>query len=56
MIIGMDWLGANGAMVDRERQLVRVQTPSGGERFIHGERASQGPTLYLAVRARRLLR
>ena len=55
LIVRMDWLGANGAMIDCERQLVRVRTPSGGELVIHGERASQGPTLYLAARARRLL-
>ena len=55
VIIGMDWLGANGAMIDCECQLVGVRTPSGGELVIHGERASQGPTLCSAVRTRRLL-
>ncbi|XP_023768582.1 uncharacterized protein LOC111917162 [Lactuca sativa] len=30
-IVGMDWLGANGSMIDCERQLVRVRTPSGGD-------------------------
>ena len=38
VIIGIDWLGANGAMIDCEHQLVRVRTPSGGELVIHGER------------------
>ena len=40
VIIGMDWLGANGAMIDSKRQLVRVRIPSGGELVIHGEKAS----------------
>ena len=30
VIIGIDWLGANGAMIDCERQLVRVRSPRGG--------------------------
>ena len=55
VIIGMDWLGPNGVMIEYEHQLVRVQTPSGGELFIRGERASQGPTLCSTARARRLL-
>ncbi|XP_023772430.2 uncharacterized protein LOC111921072 [Lactuca sativa] len=29
VIVGMAWLGANRAMIDCERQLVRVRTPSG---------------------------
>ena len=29
VIIGMDWLEANGAMIACEHQLVRVRTPSG---------------------------
>ena len=55
VIIRMDWLGANGVMIDCERQLVRVRTPKGGELVIQGERASQGPTLCLAARARGFL-
>ncbi|XP_052625654.1 uncharacterized protein LOC128132759 [Lactuca sativa] len=31
VIVGVDWLGAIGAMIDCERQLVRDRTPSGGE-------------------------
>ncbi|XP_023767220.1 uncharacterized protein LOC111915809 [Lactuca sativa] len=55
MIIGINWLGPNGAVIDCERQLVRVRTPSGGELVISGERASHGPTLYSPARAKRLL-
>ena len=55
MIVGMDWLGDNGVIIDCENQLVRVRTPSGGELVIHGERASQGLILCLAARARRFL-
>ena len=29
VIVEMDWLGANGTMIDYECQLVRVRTPSG---------------------------
>ncbi|XP_023732308.1 uncharacterized protein LOC111880139 [Lactuca sativa] len=31
VIVGIDWLGANRAMINCERQLVRVLTPSGRE-------------------------
>ena len=55
VIVGMDYLGANGATIDCEFQLVRVRTPSGGELYIHGERASQGPTLCSASRAKSFL-
>ena len=34
VIIGMDWLSPNGAVIDYEQQLVRVRTPSGGELVI----------------------
>ena len=34
VIVGMDWLSPNGAMIDCEQQLVRVRTPSGGELVI----------------------
>ena len=38
VIIGMDWMGPNGAMIDCECQLVRVRTPTRKELVIHGER------------------
>ena len=37
VIIGMDWLSPNGAVIDCA-QLVRVRSPSGGELVIQGER------------------
>ncbi|XP_023743260.1 uncharacterized protein LOC111891437 [Lactuca sativa] len=55
VIIGMDWLGPNGAMTDCERHLVRFRTPNGGELVIPGKRDSCGPALCSAPRARRLL-
>ena len=55
VIIGMDWLSPNGAVIDCAQQLVRVRTPSGGELVIQGERPQRGPTLCSAVRARRYL-
>ena len=38
VIVGMDWFSSNGAVIDCEKQLVRVRTPSGGELVIQGER------------------
>ena len=38
VIIGMDWLSPNGAVIDCAQQLVRVRTPSGGELVIQSER------------------
>ena len=55
VIIGMDWLSPNGAVIDYAQQLVRVRTPSGGELVIQGERPQQGPALCSAARARRYL-
>ena len=55
VIIGMDWLSPNGAVIDYAQQSVRVRTPSGGELVIHGERPQCGPTVYSAARARRYL-
>ena len=53
VIMGMDWLSPNGAVIDCELQLVRVHTPSGGELVIQGERPQRGPILCSAARARR---
>ena len=30
VVVGIDWLGPNGAMIYCENQLVRVRIPSGG--------------------------
>ena len=55
VIIRMDWLGRNGAMIECERQLVRVRTPSGGELVIPDEGNSHGPTFCSPTRAKRYL-
>ena len=55
VIIGMDWLGPNGVVIDFERHLVRVRTASGGEMVIPSERDSYGLALYSVARARRFL-
>ena len=52
VIIGMDWLSPNGAVIDCAQQLVRVRTPSGGELVIQGERPQRGPALCSAARSR----
>ena len=44
VIIGMDSLGPNGAMIDFQWQQLRVRTPSEGELVISGERASHVPS------------
>ena len=36
VIIGMDWLSPNGAVIDCAQQLVRIRTPGGGELVIQG--------------------
>lgn len=38
VIVDMNWLNPNGAMIDCEQQLVRVRTPSGEELVIQGDR------------------
>ena len=49
VIVGMDWLGRNQTMIDCDRQLIRVQTPSGGE----GRKGKA--TICSATKARRYL-
>ena len=55
VIIGMDWLSPNGAVIDCAQQLVRVRAPSGGELVIQGERPQRVPSLCSTARARRYL-
>ena len=55
VIIGMDWLIPNGAVIDCEQQLVRVRTPSGGELVIPGERPQRGPVMCSTARGTRYL-
>ncbi|KAL7597894.1 hypothetical protein Lser_V15G22820 [Lactuca serriola] len=55
VIIGIDWLSLNGAVIDCAQQLVRVRTPSGGKLVIQGERPQREPVMCSAVRARRYL-
>lgn len=55
VIIGMDWLSPNGAVIDCAHQLVRIRIPSGGELVIHGERPQRGPAVCSTARARRYL-
>lgn len=54
IIIRMDWLDPNGAMIDCEHQLVRARTLSGGL-IIDGKGAQRGPNLCSTARARRYL-
>ena len=37
VIVGIDWLGPNAAMIDCEHQLLRFRTLSKGELGIHGK-------------------
>ena len=55
VIIGMDWLSPNGAVIDCAQQLVRVRTLNRGELVIQGERPQHGKILCSAARARRYL-
>ena len=55
VIIEMEWLEPNGAMINCEQQLVRVRNLSVGELVIPGEGASHGPALCSLARGRRYL-
>lgn len=55
VIVGMDGLSRNGAMIDCELQLVRVRTQSRGELVIQGECAQHGLAIYSAAREMRYL-
>ena len=45
VIMLIDWLGSNGAMIDCQRQLVRVRTLSEGELAIPAKGASHRPII-----------
>lgn len=55
VIAGMDWLSQVRAMIDCERQLVRVRTLSEGELVVYGEVARGGPVICFVGMARRYL-
>lgn len=55
VIIGMDWLSPNEAVIDCAHQLVRIRTPSGGELVVQGEKPQRGPAVCSTARARRYL-
>lgn len=55
VIMGIDWLSPNRAVIDCEQQLVRVRTHSGVGLVIQGERPQRGSVLCSIVRARRYL-
>ncbi|GKA44530.1 putative reverse transcriptase domain-containing protein, partial [Tanacetum coccineum] len=42
VVIGMDWLSKNEAIISCQNKLIRVKTPSGGETFIYGEQELPG--------------
>ncbi|KAI3522357.1 hypothetical protein L1887_00076 [Cichorium endivia] len=55
VVVGMDWLGRQHALIDCKQQLIRVRTPSGGELIIHGERKKGRTAFCSAARARKHL-
>ena len=55
VIVGMDWLSPNGAVIVCELQMIRVRTQSGGELVVHAEDAHRKPVLSSAARARHYL-
>ncbi|KAI3505957.1 hypothetical protein L1887_28299 [Cichorium endivia] len=53
VIIGMDWLGRHESWIDCKNKRVWIQTPSGGELVVQGERRNKGAAFCSAARARR---
>ncbi|KAI3691540.1 hypothetical protein L2E82_49905 [Cichorium intybus] len=53
VIIGMDWLGQHESWIDCKNKRVWIQTPSGGELVVLGERKNRGAVFCSAARARR---
>lgn len=53
IIVCKDYISLNEDLIDREHQLVWIQTLSRGELVTHGESAQYGPTICSAARARR---
>lgn len=52
MIVGMNWLSRFGVVIDCERQLVIVRTPSGGELTIYGVGTNVGLAFCSTTKAR----
>ncbi|KAI3505229.1 hypothetical protein L1887_27219 [Cichorium endivia] len=53
VIIGMDWLSRHESWIDCKNKRVWIQTPSGGELVVQGERRNKGAAFCSAARARR---
>ncbi|KAI3682050.1 hypothetical protein L2E82_50198 [Cichorium intybus] len=53
VIIGMDWLGQHESWIDCKNKRVWIQTPSGGELVVQGERKNRDAVFCSAARARR---
>ncbi|GJS83560.1 putative reverse transcriptase domain-containing protein, partial [Tanacetum coccineum] len=55
VVIGMDWLSKNEAIISCQNKLIRVKTASGGETFIYGERRKTSPAICTYARAKKHL-
>ncbi|GJT75499.1 reverse transcriptase domain-containing protein [Tanacetum coccineum] len=55
VVIGVDWLSKNEAIISCQNKLIRVKTLSGGETFIYGERKKTSLAIYMYARAKRHL-
>ena len=52
VIIGLDWMGQHESWIDCKNKRVWIQTPSGGELVVQGERRNKGAAFCSAARAR----
>ncbi|GKC84943.1 reverse transcriptase domain-containing protein [Tanacetum coccineum] len=55
VVIGMDWLSKNKAIISCQNKLIRVKTPSGGEMFIYGERRKTSLAICMYAKANKHL-
>ncbi|GKA97962.1 retrotransposable element Tf2 [Tanacetum coccineum] len=55
VVIGMDWICKNEAIISCQNKLIRVKTPSGGETFIYGERRKISLAICTYARAKKHL-
>ena len=55
VVIGMDWLGTNEAIILCHHKLVRLRTPSGGETVIYGEHKKANLAICTYARTKKYL-
>ena len=56
VILGMDWLGENHALIDCETRIVTLRLPSRNSLTYKGATSKRSPSVITALKARKMIR